>query len=118
MHEEEFETHELVGRSYKLILGTDQLPCERCNGGISFFPPHAHSPAHRHEQEEEVVYCLEGEGFAVIDGEAEPIRPGAFVVFPPQSLHSINNTGDKTIKLLFLFSPKCKIGQYDDIATE
>ena len=117
-HEDDFEVHELVGRSYKLIVGADELPCQRINGGVSFFPARAHAPGHRHELEEEVVYCLEGQGQAVIDGKAEPIRPGTFIVFPPKSLHSINNTGARTIKLLYLFSPPCKIGDYSNVSNE
>ncbi|NIA06482.1 MAG: cupin domain-containing protein [Actinobacteria bacterium] len=114
-HEDDFELNELVGRSYKLIVGSEQLLCEAINGGVSFFGPQAHAPGHVHETEEEVAYCLEGTGQAVIDGKAETIRPGTFIVFPPKVLHSINNTGDKTIKLLYLFSPKCKIGQYSNV---
>jgi len=114
-HEEDFELVELVGRTHKVIVGSDRLPCRAMNGGVSFFLPHIHAPGHTHGAEEEVVYCLEGEGEVVVEGESETIRPGTFVVVPPGVLHSINNTGDVTIKLLYLFSPKCKIGQYPDI---
>lgn len=118
VHEDDFKINELVGRSYKLIVGTDELPCNAINGGVSFFPPHAHAPGHVHDKEEEVVYCLEGEGEVVVEGKSEPIRPGSFMVFPPGVLHSINNTGDETIKLLYVFSPKCKIGQYPNVSNE
>lgn len=114
-YEDDFEMNELVGRSYKLIVGTEQLPCEAINGGVSFFPPKAHAPGHTHDVEEEVIYCLQGEGEVVLDGRPEPLRPGTFVVFRPGVLHSINNTGDATIKLLYVFSPKCRIGQYPNV---
>ena len=97
-HENEFELKELLGRSYKLIIGSQRLPCQAINGGVSFFPPHAHAPAHVHQAEEEVAYCLEGKGEAVIGGKSEPICPGTFIIFPRNVSHSINNTGDQTIK--------------------
>lgn len=115
VHEDDFEMQELVGRAYKFIVGSDRLACRAINGGVSFFPPHAHAPGHVHDVEEEVIYCLEGEGQIVVDGQPEPIRPGTFMAVPPGLLHSINNTGDKTIKLVYLFSPKCKIGQYPNV---
>jgi quercetin dioxygenase-like cupin family protein len=115
MHEDEAEIKELVGRKYKLIVGSERLPCHAINGGVSFFPPYVHAPGHVHEKEEEVIYCLEGHGEIVIEGTHEPIKSGSFIVVPPGLVHSINNTGDKTIKLIYLFSPQCKIGQYPNI---
>ncbi len=117
-HEDEFELNELRGRSYKLIVGDEKLECRAMNGGISFFPPSAHAPGHVHDDQEEVVYCLEGQGKLVTQGKSEAIRPGTFMVIPPGVAHSINNTGQQTIKLLYLFSPKCKIGQYPDIPND
>ena len=118
LHEDDVTSNDLVGRSYKLIVGSEQLPCSTMNGGLSFFPAHVHAPGHVHDAEVEVIYCLEGEGELVVDGKPETIRPGSFMVVPPKLLHSINNTGDETIKLLFLFSPKCDIGQYPNVASK
>ena len=117
-HEDEFELNELVGRSYKLIVGSDELPCDDVNAVVSFFPPCAKAPGHVHDIAKEIIYCLEGEGEIVIGGEAEPIRRGTFIVVPPKILHNINNTSDKTIKLLCLFSPKIEIGQYPNVSSD
>ena len=100
-HENEFELKELLGRSYKLIIGSQRLPCQAINGGVSFFPPHAHAPAHVHQAEEEVAYCLEGKGEAVIGGKSEPICPGTFIIFPRNVSHSINNTGANRCAVAF-----------------
>ena len=80
--------------------------------GCVFFSANKHAPAHIHDKEEEVVYCLEGKGEIIIDGKPEEIKPGTVVFMPPGSLHSVNNTGDEMIKLLFAFSPAAKIGAY------
>ena len=115
LHEDEVPLGELKGRSYKLVVGSENLASRHFDGGVSFFPPRSHGPGHIHEREEEVIYVLEGSGQAVIDGVGEELRPGTFCVFPIGSLHSINNTGDTTIKLLFLFTPPADIGNYPDV---
>ena len=115
LHEDDAPLNELKGRSYKLIVGSKDLPSCHFNGGVSFFPPRTHAPGHVHENEEEVIYVLEGSGEAVIDGVAEELRPGTFCVFPTGSMHSINNTGDVAIKLLFIFTPPAEIGNYPDL---
>jgi quercetin dioxygenase-like cupin family protein len=112
IHEDEVELKQLKGRSYKLLGSEETIGCKNLNMGISFFPPGRHAPGHIHETEEEVVYCMEGTGELVIDGKPEKIKPGTVVCMPPKSLHSVNNTGKETIKLLFMFSPGVKIGQY------
>ena len=112
IHEDTVALKQLKGRSYKLLGCEDTIGCKNLNMGVSFFPPGLHAPGHVHETEEEVVYCMQGSGELVIDGEPEKINPGTVVFMPPKSLHSVNNTGKETIKLLFIFSPGAKIGQY------
>lgn len=115
LHEDLVAPSQLKGRSFKLIVGSQRLPSRNINGGVSFFPPHAHAPGHIHQREEEVVFVLEGSGELVADGVAERICPGTFYLIPPGVLHSVNNTGQVTIKLLFLFTPPAAIGDYPDI---
>lgn len=114
IHEDDVKLEKLKGRDYKLLGSKDTIGCKNLCVGVSFFPPGKHAPGHIHNGEEEVVYCLEGTGELVIDGKVEKIRPGTVVYIPPKSLHSVNNTGKKTIKLLFIFSPSVKIGAYKD----
>ena len=114
INENEVKLNELKGRSYKLLATRDILGCSNLCLGVSFFPPGEHAPGHIHEKEEEVVYCMEGSGELVIDGKPEKLTPGTVVFMPPGSLHSVNNTGDKTIKLVYVFSPSTRIGDYKD----
>lgn len=114
IHEDDVKLNKLKGRDYKLLGCKETIGCKNLCIGVSFFPPGKHSPGHIHKKEEEVVYCLEGNGEIVIDGKPEKIRPGTTVYMPPGSMHSVNNTGEKTIKLLFFFSPSAKIGAYKD----
>lgn len=118
INEEAVELVKLCGRDYKLLASEKIQGCKNLCIGVSFFPPMKHAPGHVHEEEEEVIYCLEGTGQAIVGSEIYPIKPGTVVFFPPKTLHSINNTGDKTIKLLYVFSPPAKIGQYKDYKNE
>ncbi|MCL5985614.1 MAG: cupin domain-containing protein [Actinobacteria bacterium] len=112
--ESEAKLNKLKGRNYKLLADSSTIGCKNLNVGVSFFPPGTHAPGHVHENEEEVIYCLKGYGKVYIDGKSEPIEPGTVVYFPPGSLHSVKNESDQEIKLLFIFSPATKIGDYAD----
>lgn len=118
IHEDEIDIIKLKGRDYKLLACEKIQGCKNLCIGVSFFPAKKHAPGHIHDSEEEIIYCLEGKGQAVINSEIHEIKPGTVVFFPPKSLHSINNTGDKTIKLLYIFSPAAKIGEYKDYGNE
>ncbi len=114
IHENDIELNKLKGRSYKLLASSETIGCKNLCAGVSFFPAGKHGPGHIHLKEEEVIYCLKGTGEAIIDDKHFEIKPGTVVYFPPGSLHSINNTGKVKIRLLFMFSPSAKIGQYED----
>ena len=114
LHEDEVQLNHLVGRKYKLMTGEGKLGSSNMCFGISFFPPQIHAPGHIHEKEEEMVYVLEGRGEMVLDGFVEEIREGTFICIPSGIEHSVNNTGDKTVKLLYVFSPPLIIGAYQD----
>ena len=113
-HESEVKLNKLKGRSYKLLASSKTIGCKNLCAGVSFFPSGQHGPGHIHTKEEEVIYCLIGTGEVIIENKHFELKPGIVVYFPPGSLHSINNTGKETIKLLFMFSPPAKIGQYKD----
>jgi uncharacterized cupin superfamily protein len=50
--------------------------------------------AHAHWLTEEFVFILEGEGQAVLDGQAIPVGPGDFLGFPTDGVaHQLVNTG-------------------------
>ena len=62
-------------------------------------PPHTHTY-------EEAIYILEGEGIVHIgDDRHEPIRPGTSIFLPPGTPHWLENRGERTLKLLGVFSP-------------
>jgi len=61
-------------------------------------------PVHSHVDIEEVVFVLEGEGEAWVDGATCKIEKGDSVLYPPNSKHTVTNTGTGTLSLLCFFS--------------
>ncbi len=71
-------------------------------------------PEHRHEKTEEIVYFVSGEGVAriYVDGEPNdvPVSPGYVWYNPPNVWHSIVNTADEPLVLVFATIPNEKNG--------
>ena len=61
--------------------------------GVVFTPHH-----HPYEHE---IYVLEGEGVVTNpEGDVGTMRPGVFVLVPPDEIHGYRNTGDKPLKFI------------------
>ncbi len=52
--------------------------------GTSSVDPGFKSNAHAHEDQEEVFYCVSGQGRIKVDDEEAPLEPGAVVFCPPK----------------------------------
>lgn len=119
IHESMTEFKELPGRNHKMIIGPENFgKAKNMCFGIAEFPHHKHAPMHVHDAHEEIIYILSGEGEMYFNGKAEEIKPGTCVIIPPGVKHSINNKGDKVLKLIYVFSPPVKQGSYDKIANK
>lgn len=57
---------------------------------------HRHVPA-------EAYYILSGNGFVSIDGRETKVTTGSAVFVPSNSLHALGNTGDETLRVLYVF---------------
>ncbi len=114
IHENEVEAVQLPGRAHKMIIGPDNFgPAERMCFGVADFPPMKHAPGHVHESQEEILYVLTGKGEFYFDGVPEAVEPGTCVYVPPGVTHSINNTGEEVLKVVYVFSPPVAQGSYD-----
>ena len=58
---------------------------------------------HRHAQTE-AYYILSGEGIVTIDGVDHPVRAGSVVYLPGDCAHGATNTGEETLRLLYVFA--------------
>jgi len=71
-------------------------------------------PVHSHRDIEEITYVLAGEGEVWLEGSTCKIQKGDSVLYPPNSAHTVTNTGtDPLILLCFFSSPQFrKAGAY------
>ena len=114
IHESEVEAVQLTGRAHKMIIGPANFgPAEHMCFGVADFPPRQHAPAHMHPAEEEILYVLTGSGEFYFDGRPEPVEPGTCIYIPPGVEHSINNTSDEVMKVVYVFSPPVVQGSDD-----
>lgn len=70
--------------------------------GTTSFPPGTGLRPHSHNTIEQVT-ILEGEGEAEIDGERVPVRPYDTTQVPPGEVHRFLNTGDVTMRILWVY---------------
>lgn len=80
------------------------------NGGFGLMehwsiPPGFASPYHRHHQEDEAFYVLEGEMAFVCDGKWMRGGPGTYVFGPRELAHGFKVVGDKPARMLLLCAP-------------
>lgn len=62
-------------------------------------------PCHSHPTSEEIIYIIQGEGEAWIDGEISVFKVGTAIVFPRGTKHMIRNIGNSELEVLCVFSP-------------
>jgi len=62
---------------------------------------------HSTKHNEEVLVILEGRGEAIFNKGHSPIliQEGCILYIPPESIHSIKNTGRKALKYIYLVAP-------------
>ncbi|MDQ3018801.1 MAG: cupin domain-containing protein [bacterium] len=58
-----------------------------------------------HEHNDQILYFVEGEGKAVVNGEEHVIHPGDVVDVPAGSEHNFINTGETALKIFTVYAP-------------
>jgi AraC family transcriptional activator of pobA len=61
---------------------------------VYHIPSHKKVPLHKHEDKDEIFYCIKGSGFGVLEeGEIE-LSAGKVFIAPAKTLHSLRSDGD------------------------
>jgi quercetin dioxygenase-like cupin family protein len=61
---------------------------------------------HRHPDQEEVIYVLEGRGISKTDAGEQPMAPGTFVFVPADTDHeTVNLDPEKPLRAIIIKSP-------------
>jgi putative monooxygenase len=74
--------------------------------GVNETPPGGAVPEHKHENEEEVMFFLQGKVKFITKNETIELKPGICVYNPPGEFHQIVNTGDEVLKFVWIYSPQ------------
>jgi mannose-6-phosphate isomerase-like protein (cupin superfamily) len=89
-------------RTFRYLVNQD-AGCMDATQFVGIVEP-CRAPDHSHTYDE-VGYIVEGEGFAHIDGDSIPLRPGSCFHLPPEQVHCIENTGPGVMRILGVFHP-------------
>ncbi len=99
-----FGTHNL--KRYRFPTHTNHLVMDRSEATASEvfiveLAPGEATPAHRHDDTEQIFYVLEGRGYVEINqADVYPMHPGNVVRIPPRTVHRIQALNDQSLRYL------------------
>lgn len=105
--------HEVTGylaaapyeRILKVLISPDLQGVKHIAVGMTLLPPGQSSSSHTHDKEEETWYILSGRGEVVVDGRREAVTADTVITVVPGQEHQLVNTGDETMKVLWIYTP-------------
>ena len=80
------------GGSKHLVVGTEDVP------------PGKTIPVHKHSHCDELVILLQGKGTAALGDKRREVSAGAMIFIPQDEWVGLENTGQETIRVVFVFS--------------
>jgi quercetin dioxygenase-like cupin family protein len=90
----------------KNLFGPENVGAKYVNINITEYAPGTEHKLHRHPDQEEVIFVLEGEGVTRTDAGDQPIRAGSFVFVPANTDHAtINTLKGRPMKAIIIKSP-------------
>jgi mannose-6-phosphate isomerase-like protein (cupin superfamily) len=97
---------QLPGRELQWLVTPETIGAEKISMAVMDCPPGSTvRPLHSHKDIEEILFILEGQGEAWVDGEVAAFRQGDAVLFPANSKHMVRNTGNTSLRTCYIFSP-------------
>ncbi len=101
----EVEVRELMKGGKGAVEITHIMKQSQLKGKCRFFGKMVIKPGssiglHRHDEEEEIYFILEGEGTAEDNGLKQPVKAGDAILTGGGSSHSIENTGSSDLVVM------------------
>lgn len=95
-----------AGRRTRVLLGENgAINGEHfCQGYVVIYPGGS-IPTHDHITVESYT-ILKGRGKMTVDGETQPVKPGDYIYMSPNQKHSLVNTGNEDMHMMFVYAPK------------
>jgi mannose-6-phosphate isomerase-like protein (cupin superfamily) len=89
-------------REFRYLV-TEEVGCRTATQFFGLIAP-GRAPEHGHVYDE-VIYVLEGQGALHADGVSTPVSRGTSIHLPPLLEHSLENSGDSTMRIVAVFHP-------------
>jgi quercetin dioxygenase-like cupin family protein len=90
----------------KILIDPEGVGSKYLRGSITEYAPGTEHAIHRHSNQEEVIFILEGEGISRTKDGDKPISAGAFVFIPGNMDHTtINVLKDRPMKAIIIKFP-------------
>jgi len=95
------------GRIRKLAFSPTDAPIQtrQAMAGASIIFPRTETDCHAHAECEEIMYIASGRGEAQVGKEHFDIQPDMMIYVPTGASHSLKNTSDEMMKIIFVFVP-------------
>lgn len=101
LHSEKMEGIDGLRRRVTVFTEDElQTPVRFIN--YSILPPGGAIDFHKHKNDNEFYFMLEGQGLYTSESESTEVKAGSLMVNEPFCSHSLKNTGDKDIKMLVI----------------
>ena len=103
-----------AGRHTRVMLGENgAINGEHfCQGYVVIYPGGS-VPEHHHTTVESYT-ILQGNGVITVDGEEQPVGPGDMVYMESEKPHSLKNTGDTEMHMMFVYAPKMVVDHWSE----
>ena len=95
----------MPSRISKLLLSEFSVGAKNLSMGVNITDIGSMIPKHAHEGGEEAMFIISGKGTLVVENEERELGPGMAIYMPPGVEHSILNTGEGELKLVWVYSP-------------
>lgn len=94
-----------AGRRTRVIIGQNgAMKGEKFCQGYVVIHKDGGIPEHDHETVESYT-ILKGNGMAEVGGEKAPVKDGDCIFIPSGVKHSLYNTGDEELHMMFVYAP-------------
>ena len=101
----------LPGRDVKVFIGTDRFDSDHMTVGLTEVAPQTDMTPHTHDDMEEIIFIIEGQGEAIVGDSVEKLEPLTAVKFPIGISHVVKNPSEVPLRFVFCFNPPNNFGK-------
>ena len=92
-------------RLSKLLISEHEFGAKQISMGMNISEPGSGIPTHKHTENEEALFVLEGTGKLICGGQEVELTPGTAFFSPLGVDHEVKNTGSVPLKILWAYAP-------------